>query len=145
MGDYLSDAFLIHSRTPQGLPLSPILSALYTASLLELADNWVHCNLTLYVDDGVIYATSTTLSVATNAAIEGYMEVLMWLRANGLDADPSKTKLMTFARQRANPNQVSHHPTKACYIDPILGPQTIKTTTHLCYLRVYIDQSLNWS
>jgi len=93
----------------------------------------------------MIYTTSATLSAATNTALEGYMEVLTWLRANSLDTDPSKTKLMTFARQCANPNQVGHHPTEARYIDPILGPQTIKTTTHLHYLRVYIDQSLNWS
>ena len=74
----------------------PILSALYTTSLLDIAKMWVYKDLTLYMDDGAIYATLATTMAATEAALEGYKEVLSWLHANGLDADPSKTELMMF-------------------------------------------------
>jgi hypothetical protein len=76
---------------------------------------------------------------ATEAALEGYKEVLGWLRANGLDADPSKTELMTFTRQRANPDVVGGPNTEARYDDPIRGRCTVWTVTHLRYLGVYID------
>ena len=92
----MSDPFLINNRTLQGSPLSPILLALYTASLLDIAKTWVHKDLILYMDDSTIYATSATTMAATKAALNGYKEVLGWLQANGLDADLSKMELMTF-------------------------------------------------
>jgi hypothetical protein len=36
---------------PQGPSLSPILSTLYTSSLLETIKMWTHSNLSLYVND----------------------------------------------------------------------------------------------
>jgi hypothetical protein len=42
------------------------------ASLLEKASTWTHQDLTLYVDDGAIYATSATTSAATESVIAGY-------------------------------------------------------------------------
>jgi hypothetical protein len=78
IGDHTSDPFPINNGTPQGSPLSPI-SALYTASLLNIAKTWVHKDLTLYMDDGAIYATLATTMAATEAALDGYKEVLGWL------------------------------------------------------------------
>ena len=62
------DLFHIQHGTPQGLPLFPILSALYTTLLLEITDKWVHRDLSLYVDDGAIYASSATTTAANEAA-----------------------------------------------------------------------------
>jgi hypothetical protein len=144
IGDHSSQAFPINNGTPQGLPLSPILSALYTTSLLNITKTWVHKDLTLYVDNSAIYATSATTMAATEVALDGYKEVLGWLQANRLDADLNKTELMTFTQQCANPNIVGGPNTEARYNDPIRGCCTVRTVTHLRYLGVYIDCSLKW-
>jgi hypothetical protein len=47
IGDYSSEPFPILGGTPQGSPLSPILSALYMSSLLEMVKGWEHSNLSL--------------------------------------------------------------------------------------------------
>jgi hypothetical protein len=51
----VSEPFNILNGTPQGSPLSPVISALYMASLLEKASTWTHWDLTLYVDNRAIY------------------------------------------------------------------------------------------
>ena len=48
--------------TPQGSPLSPILSALVTGPILQLAKTWDDSDLTLYIDDGNIFASSPTFN-----------------------------------------------------------------------------------
>src|SRR5216683_7829164 len=100
VGSHISSSFDITNGMPQGSPLSPILSALYTASLLELAETWKHWDLTLYVDDGAILAISATAATATEfkLAIASNEISLKWLSDNGLSADPAKTKLMTFTK-----------------------------------------------
>jgi len=100
IGNFISDVFTIHNGTPQGSPLSPILSVFYTAPLLDLASSWHYHDLTLYVNDGAIYVVSATKQAATKAALEGYKVVTTWLHMNGLEADPAKTELMTFTPTR---------------------------------------------
>jgi len=53
--------------------------ALYIASLLKLARHWKHHDLTLYIDDGAIFATSATTTAATHTAIDGFEIALDWL------------------------------------------------------------------
>ncbi len=76
LSNYMSNPFTISNGTPQGSPLSPILSALYTASLLELANSWMHCDLTMYMDDRAIYATSATTTAATKSTIASFKDIL---------------------------------------------------------------------
>ena len=64
IGHYDSEPFPILNGTPQGSPLSPILSALYTSSLIEASARWEYCDLSMYVDDGAIYAVSATTTAA---------------------------------------------------------------------------------
>ena len=41
---------------PQGSPLSPVLSIIYTSGLLHQMKNWNNPSLGMYVDDGALFA-----------------------------------------------------------------------------------------
>jgi hypothetical protein len=141
MGTTVAAPCSVHNGMPQGSPLSPILSALYTASLLDLASRWTHCDLTLYVDDGAIFSVSKTTAAATTSAIQGLEQVLGWLSRNGLSANPAKMELMVFTPPRSNPNLVGGHIHGATY----RNNQCVTTvTTSLRYLGVYLTLSLKW-
>ncbi len=60
IGNHTSDPFTLSHSTPQGSPLLPILLAFYTSALLASMAKWEHSNLSLYVDNSTIYATSAT-------------------------------------------------------------------------------------
>ena len=145
IGTYESSPFPILNGTPQGSLLSPILSALYTSSLIEASQRWTHCDLSMYVDNGTIYAVSATTTGAASKARHHYMEVLKWLDDNGLQADLSKMELIMFRPARANPNLIGAEVLGARNTNPNLGPNHITTVSHLRYLGVYIDHRLDWT
>jgi hypothetical protein len=89
IGTYKSSPFPILNGTPQASPLSLILSAIYTSSLLEASKQWTHCDLSMYVNNGAIYTVSATTTAAAAQVHKYYEEVLKWLDNNGLQADPS--------------------------------------------------------
>jgi hypothetical protein len=131
IGIYESSPFPILNGTPQGSPLLPILSTLYTSSLLEASKRWTHCDLSIYVDNGAIYAISTTTTAAASQAHQYYMKVLKWLDDNGLQADPLKMELIMFCPTHANPNLIGANILGARYTDPSLGPNHITMVSHL--------------
>jgi hypothetical protein len=98
MENYVSPPFPILNGTPQGSPLSPILSTLYTSSLLKMAKDWAHCDLSLYVDDRARYRVLATTMATTDKVRQHFETVLTWLRENSLQADPSKSELMVFTK-----------------------------------------------
>ena len=143
MGHYVSKPFPILNRTPQGSPLSPILSVLYTSSLLDIAKSWQHANLSLYIDDGAIYTISTTLKATTESACTKYEAVLTWLHKNGLQTDTAKTKLMTFTCKHANPKFISLPIHSARYTLLTSDTYHISTVKSLQYLGIYLDHQLD--
>jgi len=51
----LSDPFDFMMGTPQGLPVSSVLSTIYTSPLLHKMREWANTSLGMYIDDGIIF------------------------------------------------------------------------------------------
>jgi hypothetical protein len=145
-GDYVSKQFKIDKGTPQGSPLSPILSAIYTSRLLDLANRWRHKDLSLYVDDGAIYAVSVTSSSTTRATLVGYKEVIVWLAWNSLQVNPEKTELMMFtcSGRASKHTRLINTAIKVPDYDTGKITMTITTRKPLRFLGIFIDRKLTW-
>ena len=104
-GEPLPEVVLNHG-TPQGSPLSPILSALYILPLLRLTEAWRFHSLSTYVDDGAIVATGANHQLIRQKCADGFFTITNWLLRNGLKVDPDKTEFITFQRPLARPHLV---------------------------------------
>ena len=82
---------------------------------------------------------------AVTSALMGYEEVLHWLTANGLIADPGKTKLIMFTKKRANTDLIGGQIWGGRYADPQAKRLNITTVTSIKYLGVYITHDLDWT
>ena len=103
----------VDNGIPQGSPVSPILAAFYSAELLEkfstppqppLRDftpsHPCPVSIIMYVDDGKIYVSSTSLQTNVILLANAYKEVETWLRSAGLAPDLAKREIMHYSRRR---------------------------------------------
>lgn len=78
--------------TPQGSPLLPILSALVIGPILCLAETWEDSDLTLYVDDGNIFASSPTFNGTAAKLTKVANLVFSWLQLSGFRSTQTNVK-----------------------------------------------------
>lgn len=106
----------VHNGIPQGSPVSPILAAYYSAELLEKfaitpdgPNPALHertpskpspINIIVYVDDGKIYVSSTSLHTNVILLRLAYKEVAEWLNNAGLAPDLNKREIMHYSRRK---------------------------------------------
>ena len=137
----------IHPKlgTPQGSPLSPILSALVTGPVLRSAEQWVNSDLTLYVDDGSIFASGPMYKAMADKLTTAATQAFSWLRDSGFQIDVDKCEAMFF-RPRSRLVKLYGSPPPLLEI-PIDGqrPITVKPATSLRYLGVFFTLKLNWT
>jgi reverse transcriptase-like protein len=91
-----SNPFDFAVGTPQGLPVSPVLSIIYTAPLLQKMRSWSNTLLGMYINDGAIFACGKNWHDIKEAMRQGYITCMGWLKKAGLNAKPNKTELLFF-------------------------------------------------
>jgi len=142
-GEPLPEVVLNHG-TPQGSPMSPILSAIYILPLLRVAERWRFRSLSTYVDDGAIVATGATHQSVIQKCQDGFFTVVDWLMRNGLRIDPDKTEFIAFQRRRPNPERVGALRPSLDLRIPGGGTLTVRRSTTVRYLGVFVDEKLRW-
>ena len=99
----------VANGTPQGSPVSPILSVLYTSDLLRMFEhNKVVFNdlssspleMAFFVDDGSLRVASPDIGINVRSLQRAYDIVHNWMEDNKLKLDPSKRELIHFHRNR---------------------------------------------
>ena len=137
-----SDPFDFTVGTPQGSPVSPVLSTIYTSPLLHKMRDWTNASLGMYVDDGAIFACGRRWEDIENSIRVGYTTCMDWLTRAGLSAEPDKTELIYF-RKRGEKTDPPHHMSL-----PLPLPNThyrVTTTSTLRYLGFFFDNRLSWT
>ena len=141
---FKSDPIHISHGMPQGSPLSPILSALFTSPLLKLINStWSRCGLNMFVDDGVIFGCGPSHKISSNLVRTGFDFILEWLSRSGLQADPDKMEFITFYPKR--PEYLVGPPIMAITVDDPFGRYPVKHSEIVHYLGIFIHHKFQWS
>jgi hypothetical protein len=137
-----SDPFDFVVGTPQGSPVSPVLSTIFTSPLLHKMKEWTNSSLGMYIDDGVIFACGDSWEEIEDTMRKGYTECLNWLTRAGLNAEPDKTELIFFRKPKER-----LEPPKYILL-PLPSHNTyyrVPAADTLRYLGFYFDDRLSWS
>jgi Reverse transcriptase (RNA-dependent DNA polymerase) len=136
VNNFTSETFRPDSGTPQGSPTSPIISTLFTSPLLREAMGWEEADLSLYIDDGAIFASGPTFHSAVAKAAQAGTVVFSWLRCFGLSADADKPEVMFFTPPRT---PASLYRARPFHITLMNGPDPVrvKAANSLRYLGVF--------
>ena len=140
----VSDPIDIMVGAPQGSPISPILSVIYTFPLLRRSARWADANMFMYVDDGNILAWGPSYRLVSNTLTRCYTDCLDWLKSAGLTIESSKTEIIFYSQARARPN--IHGPCPSFLSLPTDNNNIIDIPTldNVRYLGLFIDHKLTW-
>jgi Reverse transcriptase (RNA-dependent DNA polymerase) len=144
---FTSPSFPLTHGTPQGSPLSPLLSAIYTAPLLSLLSSSApssHSSFQLYVDDGCVIASGAMFRHLATLAAKLYERTSTWLKSVGLRLDPSKTEFMHFHGRRSTA-RFGTPVSRLGVRDACFGELSLPARTLVRYLGIFFTPTLSWN
>ena len=119
----------------------PVLSIIFTSPILYLAQKWTNTGLSMYVDDGNLFACGSDFSEVTNHLCSAYNDCWSWLNRAGLSIEPDKTEVIFFKNSHAGHQRPNHiwlaDPTQALEYH-------VDTSNTIQYLGIFFDHQLNW-
>ena len=135
---------VLNYGTPQGSPMSLILSAIYILPLLRIMESWRFKSLSTYVDDRAIVATGASHHSVMQKCADGFFTIMDWLLRNGLRINPDKTEFIAFQPCRADPNRVGALHSSIDLRIP--GGRTLQVCRSLTvrYLGVFVNEGFQW-
>ena len=136
-----SDPIHLNHGTPQGSPLSPILSAIYTSPLLKFINStWSRRGLNMYVDDGAIFSNTKNHQLSALNATKGLQEITAWLGRNGLKCGSDKTEFISFSPYRAAEHLVGRTISSIQPRTSATTSYTVERSSLIRYLGVFIHE-----
>jgi hypothetical protein len=139
-----SDPIDILVGAPQGSPISPILSVIYTSLLLCIANKWASANMYMYVDDGNILAWGPSYCLVTNSLISHYTDCLGFLKRAGLTIESSKTEVIYYSLTCSRPHIHGPRPSSITLPTDNNGTIVIPSSENVRYLGLFINHKLTW-
>jgi hypothetical protein len=138
--DFTSDPYDLLVGTPQGSPISPVLSIIFASPLLYLAQRWTNTSLSMYVDDGNLFACGTDFDEVTARLRHAYLDCWNWLNRAGLAIEPDKPEVIFFTN-----SHTAHRPTRIWLADPSRALEyQVEASNTVRYLGIFFGHKLNW-
>ncbi|CAF2354438.1 unnamed protein product [Rotaria sp. Silwood2] len=125
---------MLHSGTPQGSPLSPLLYIIYTSDSMNGIPP--HTEHGLFADDTALWTGSHQLKNLNDRLQQSINEFEKWCKAWKLKLQPTKTELVHFS---IHPRKKYDNPIQVTVENTIVHP--VSSTR---YLGVIIDNRLSW-